>query len=902
MSLSSVLIHGPRWPRALIALLTVEIVAFLAWSAIRPGDELAMVAVADLAFFPPALAAIFVAWRIWRSRTHDPRTRRAWAFVGLACASYGAGAIAWTWFELVLHENPFPSIADIGFLGFYPLMVAALLSFPTAARSRSERIRFWLDLAMIVLAGGTVVWHFVIGPVTAAGGEDPLLAILSVTYPVADLVLLAGMATLVLRDPLGKARIAKTILVLGLVPFFGADLLLGYLSALGTFETGGWSDIGWVVAAYLIAVAGVVEHGAGGDAGERRNVAGRTGVRAQSLIPYGAVVGCYGLLVAVAADQLATSLGTLILASFVMTGLVVSRQITAVRENSRLVAAQAAHATERRFASLIRNSSDLVAILGPDGVLRYVSPSVERLFGRAAGEFIGSSVPVRVHPDDAQVVAAQIAAMTDRGADEPLVAEWRVADRDGEWRYVEAAMTNLTADEDVGGIVINARNVDDRKRLEGELTRQALQDSLTGLANRALYLDRVEHALARRRRSRSSVAALFLDVDDFKRINDGLGHTAGDELLRLIAARIVGALRPGDTAARLGGDEFAVLLENVTLDEAVAIGERITIAVARPADIDGRAVLVTLSSGIALSNNRSSAASLTRDADVAMYTAKGRRKGSIAVFHDAMQRAVLERLETESDLRMALERGELEVHYQPLIELGSGRVEGLEALARWRHPVRGLVPPASFIPVAESTGLIVPLGRWVLETALADLHSWNDGHGASEALRLSVNVSALQLADPRFEADVVDALTRSGVAPALLTLEITEGLLTDAPEITERLHRLKAIGLKLAIDDFGTGYSSLSYLRELPVDAIKIDRAFVTGATDECQIGLTRAIVEIGRALGLETVAEGIETGEQYELLRQLGCDIGQGFLMSRPLDRDGIRSYLRLTRSTEAA
>jgi diguanylate cyclase (GGDEF)-like protein len=390
---------------------------------------------------------------------------------------------------------------------------------------------------------------------------------------------------------------------------------------------------------------------------------------------------------------------------------------------------------------------------------------------------------------------------------------------------------------------------------------------------------------------------LFLDLDNFKTVNDSLGHSTGDQLLVGIAGRVNDCVRTGDTVARLGGDEFAILLEDVRHEgEAAEVAERIAAALRAPFHLDGKDVLVTTSVGIALSAAGTQGADeLLRNADVAMYTAKERGKGRHVAFEPDMHAAILRRLELEADLRRALEREEFLVNYQPLMDLRSGRLTGVEALVRWQHPQRGLISPVEFVPIAEETGLIVPLGRWVLQQACRDVRQWQVRLPERAPRTVSVNLSARQLQEPGLVQDVAAALRDSGLAPQSLQLEITESVLMhDAAAAVGWLQELKTLGVQLAIDDFGTGYSSLSYLRQFPVDTLKIDKSFVDGVDREAERAtLASAIIDLGRTLGLKTVAEGIEQPTQLAELTSLGCDVGQGYHFARPLGRDALEAWL---------
>jgi diguanylate cyclase (GGDEF)-like protein len=434
----------------------------------------------------------------------------------------------------------------------------------------------------------------------------------------------------------------------------------------------------------------------------------------------------------------------------------------------------------------------------------------------------------------------------------------------------------------------DARNFEDAMH-------QAFHDSLTGLPNRALFLDRLELAHARARRSGSPIAVLFMDLDSFKNVNDSLGHAAGDELLVLVAGRLRRWLRPSDTAARFGGDEFAILLEDLdTSNAAQVVAQRVLDSLREPFAIHGQEVLVGASIGIASSAHPGSD-DLLRNADLAMYRAKGMGKARYQMFEPGMHVQVLERLELEVDLQRALERGEMCVHYQPIIKLATAEVIGLEALVRWRHPVRGMIQPNDFIPLAEETGQIQRLGEWVLDQAVRDAHAWNSGVRAASPVRVGVNLSARQLQEPTLHGQIAAALSDSGLAPGQLVLEITETvLMQDLEGTVVKLRELKRLGVGLSVDDFGTGYSSLQYLRRFPLDSLKIAKSFVDGLGGPSQdAAVARAIIELGTSFQLAVVAEGIERRGQHVCLMELGCTYAQGFLYSRPVPADQVEQLL---------
>jgi diguanylate cyclase (GGDEF)-like protein len=469
--------------------------------------------------------------------------------------------------------------------------------------------------------------------------------------------------------------------------------------------------------------------------------------------------------------------------------------------------------------------------------------------------------------------------------------------KDGSLLHFEILHTDLLADPTVGGIVLNARDVSERKAFEEQLAHQAFHDPVTHLANRALFNERVRHAVARTLREGMGMAVLFVDLDDFKTVNDSLGHAVGDRVLREVAQRISGSVRAADTAARFGGDEFAILLEDVhDLQTAVETGERVLESLSRPLELEGNQMVIRASLGISIAEpgNPSDADELIRNADAAMYIAKSDGKGGYRLFEPAMHDRVVARLELRADLQKALEREEFELHYQPLVRLEDGAVTGLEALVRWRHPSRGLIPPFDFIPFAEETGLIVEIGRWVLREGCRQAKTLRDQFPGPVLPSIGINLSVKQLFHADIVADVASALTDAGLEPGALTLEITESvMMTDTDLAIARLEELRALGVRLAMDDFGTGYSSLSSLSMFPLDILKMDRSLLATGAAPVTSGLASAALSLGETFDLEVVAEGIEHAEQSQTLRELGCDTGQGFYFARPMEPERLIGFL---------
>jgi diguanylate cyclase (GGDEF)-like protein/PAS domain S-box-containing protein len=498
-----------------------------------------------------------------------------------------------------------------------------------------------------------------------------------------------------------------------------------------------------------------------------------------------------------------------------------------------------------------------------------------------------------VHREDRERIEGALAASLERGESYDL--EHRIVRPDGTIRTIRQQAEVV---RDGGGRAVRwlgiALDITEQRELEARLQHQATHDALTGLPNRALLVDRLDRALARSRRDGVPCAVFFFDLDRFKEINDSLGHSSGDRLLVAAADRLRRCLREGDTLARIGGDEFAVLVEGIADPaEAANLAKRFIRALGVELVFNGHAHRIAASIGIVLSTPAHARPDdLLRDADIAMYRAKGAGGAGYALFDPAMQAQLAERAALERDLRGALDRGEFAVHYQPIVNLASGDIVEAEALVRWRHPVRGAVPPDTFIPVAEETGMIVPLGRWVLRTACRQAREWNSlGH----ALTVSVNLSAREFQDPALAADVAHILAGTRLAPGRLRLEITERLaMRDAAATTATLAALRALGVQVAIDDFGTGYSSLAYLKRFPVDVLKVDRAFVGGlGTNPEDTAIVGAMIGLGRTLGLAVTAEGVETAAQVAHLRALGCTSAQGYYFARPLDAEVLTTLL---------
>ena len=572
-----------------------------------------------------------------------------------------------------------------------------------------------------------------------------------------------------------------------------------------------------------------------------------------------------------------------------------------IRKDVDAAAQNALRASKQRLQALVANTSDAILVTDVNGIVIFEAPTRRPDPLKNLGQLVGTSLLDPIHPADHPTLQGLMHTVSSTARSTKSI-EIRTRAEGDAWRYIQLTLTNLLDEPAVGAIVATASDTTERKNFEEQLARKAFYDTLTSLPNRALLLDRISQAEARARRRNAMIGVVFVDLDNFKRVNDSLGHHAGDRLLIAAAKRLEGCVRPSDTVARLGGDEFVILLEHLgseAASEGTLVAENILSQFSRPFDLDNKQYIVGASVGLAFAHAgraRVDADTLLRDADVAMYRAKNGGKGRYVIFEENMHAEAVKKLEIEADLRIAIEGHELRVHFQPIMQLQREGFREMEALVRWQHPTRGLLPPSEFIAIAEESGLIVPLGRYVLAEACRQVARWQQEFPTEPPLQISVNLSPGQFDDPHLVDDVAAALRSADIGPGSLKLEVTEGLIMRNMEKTvETLQKLKDFGVTIAIDDFGTGYSSLSYLRRLPLDVLKIDRSFVQGiGTSAEDDAIVRAVISMAQSLGLSVTAEGIETDEQARLLREWSCQTGQGYLYSRPLPAEEFRELFR--------
>jgi diguanylate cyclase (GGDEF)-like protein/PAS domain S-box-containing protein len=879
----------PAWvPQALVAcwwvLTVVAVLVTLRWPS-TAAEQLY-----TWATIPFSLGPTLAAWSLaWHKRTDRGEARAWWCFAAGVTASF-AGELLWfiTWVRT--GSAPSDGLADVIGLAFGPAILAAILLLPVRRAAGFHFLRLLLDAGLLtastatILHGITVLWspNLAVDPTSSR--------MLTLLIAVADGTALTALMLLWTRDRAGMPRMALRWLAFTLLVATLSDGWFAVSPVVELEAVPGFVQSSWYVFWAGVGSAAVLAHASApplrtdGDASV-------TLTRA----PYLMGLAAYIMLVLIVASHRYEALYGVTAGVGVVTIVVLVRQWLAARDVSALLESQMRVEADARLAALVRHGSDMVTILDTDTTVRYASPSHLSIVGIPPSMLVGRKMSEEIFQDDlpaAQRGFSRLLAGT--STRESLIV--RLRDGTGAWRWIEAVGTNLFHEPTVGGLVLNSRDITDRKQLEAQLIEQARRDPLTGLGNRRLFTDRVQHALERRQRQHHRTAVLFCDLDHFKLVNDTLGHSRGDALLIAVADRLRSIVRVGDTVARLGGDEFAVLLEDLDREsEADESADRILQALSRPFQLEDREVFVGASVGIAVARAGQGVDDLVTDADVAMYGAKARGRGRVVRFSAEMRASITERVELAADLRRALERDEFTLVYQPVVDLITGTISGAEALIRWMHPVHGLILPGRFIPLAEESELIEEIGRFVLRRGAADAALFRTVRESTTRMRVAVNLTARHLLSPSLERDVSEALTDAGISGSALAIELTESMLAANESVmAERLHALRAMDIRIALDDFGTGYSSLAYLRRFPIDVLKIDKGFMDDVSRQGPSdAVMQAIVAIGKGLGMRTIAEGVESAEQLAQLRSIGCSIAQGYFISRPLSADGLVQLL---------
>ena len=862
-------------PAAWLVLLSIGLTIFSAITGFAVGghDEQVVALFTGVAV---TLAAIAVAWRTAGLSELKSERRGAWRWLALALAAQLVASLA----APVMRSLDGPAVqAASGLLqfAFFPCAAMAATGLLLSTRGKSFGPQFWLEATLVALCVGTVLWLALphdLAPYVLPARDSWTVGLDAVIGVLAAILLLRR------SDWQGWPSLVSFALALGAL--LGSRLLEAHAAAAGSVSLiAGQLHVaaiaGFAIAAHFDFVR-TERRAPPMDAAER-------GSPFASLMPYTALMLAGYALLMLHQGSFVEPAGLIAWVVCISSGLLFARQAIATALAVAVQTGLATRSAEARFNALIRNTADVIAIVTAEGTITYVTPTAERIFGFAARDLIGQHLEELVTFDDRARLREFLAVdLAQAGASANVEA--RVPCGEDRQRVVEIHGTNMDSEPAIGGRLLNLRDMTDRKGMEEHLKRMALHDPLTLLANRSLFRDRVEHAVAVSKRNGRGVAVLFVDLDNFKRINDSFGHAAGDRVLHKSAQRLVKATRNGDTVARLGGDEFAVLLENLTgKEQVIEIASRIVQSLQESLDLPDDDMRVTASVGVAFATADDGVEELMRNADVAMYAAKSAGKGRHMIYEPAMQRAASKRQEMEAEIDTALKEGQFLLHYQPIVDLRSGYLLGVEALIRWKHPKRGMIGPVEFIPVTEETGQIVTLGRWVLAQACREVKFWQARLPEGRQVRVGVNVSAVQLSKSDICADVKKALSISEIDPGCLVIELTESvLMQNSEDVLAKLNQLKSLGVRIAIDDFGTGYSSLSYLHRFPIDILKIDRSFVErlggvdGGTD-----FARAIITLGQTLDLEVLAEGIELEHQQRQLIELGCVAGQGYYYSKP-------------------
>ena len=874
-----------RWSRAAIAACVFYTLGMAAFLLLDFGGEAASTWISAWGNFPIVAMALVMFLPVITDRTLSWRRRRAFQLLFAAQILDTIASIGWGYAALTTNDT-WGAWPDVVWIGWYPLATTAFALLYVELGGKLKTTRALVDFATLVVGFGALLWFTALEPLThmdRAGLAENWSAL---TYGIGNGMCVIAAALVAMQVTDWRAERAVMWFLLAMMATLFADLLWVSSELSESYEAGASIDLFYPIY-YICSVLSL-----NAQRRERGQVSARglQGDLRGSLPVVALMVGVVALL----NDQLGLESGAsplLVTVILLATALVVVSQALATREVIGLHREVSKRRFDERLTELVRRSSDMIAICDRNGVVRYASPSSEQLLGVEPGELAGQTIDHVLGPEGTHVREVFEKVLATPHSEQ--TATFSIPQSgDVEKRSFKMVIANLCHVESIRGITLNIRDVSDATRLHDQLRTLAFHDSLTLLANRSLFTDRVHQAIKHIEDGRQP-AVLFIDLDNFKTVNDSLGHGAGDQLLRGFAHRLVQNTRAGDTVARLGGDEFAVLIDHAPTEEAaMAVARQILDACRQPFEIEGQPLRAGASIGVAMSDRVSTVERLMRNADAAMYSAKSHGKGHAALFQPEMLRAARRRMRIENELAAAIEGGQLEAHYQQIVDLNSRHLVGVEALMRWRHPTRGMVMPGDFIPLAEETGQIVPMTQWILSRACEDAAHLQREISHGDGLRVSVNVSSRYLNHGNVVADVRSALSTHGLRPDCLILEVTESLLLEnSAQIEHTFAELKNLGVRLALDDFGTGYSSLAYLHRFPIDILKIDRTFVERLARDAAdaegvdaVALARAILSLAEALGLDTVAEGIEHDEQRDTLLRLGCRTGQGYSFGKAM------------------
>ena len=840
--------------------------------------------------FPIIITLLVLLWPVMTDHALTSKRRLAFRLIFAAEVLDIVASAGWGYSELTA-SVAYGAWPDVLWLFYYPLVAAACITLYFDVGGRMNTMRSLVDFATLVVGFGALLWFTALAPLATMNSHELAQNWSAASYGIGNGICIIAGAMLAMQITDWRSERAIAWLVVALVATLVSDLVWVNTQLRQDSATALPMDLVYHIF-YLCLVASAYTQRQ-----QRKLNSSTDGLQGDlrgSLPLVALMVGVVALL----DDRLQLAhiqSPVLVFVVLAATLLVVIGQALATREVVGLNRQVATRRFDERLTELVRRSSDMIAIIDREGIIRYASPSSEVLLGASPNDLDGRRIE-----DVLGHAGVQLRSVFEEVLQSPQsekTASFSIPQQNGEKRSYKMVIANLCHVESIGGVTLNIRDTTDATRLNDQLRTLAFHDPLTLLANRSLFSDRVHQAI-KRIVDGMTPAVLFIDLDNFKTVNDSLGHSAGDALLRNFAHRLVQCTRSGDTVARLGGDEFAVLIDHApNIEAAMAVARQITDACRQPFDLEGKQARVGASIGVALSDRTSTVERLLRNADAAMYSAKSHNKGHAEAFQPEMLRAARRRMRVENELTTAIAQQQFEAHYQPIVDLASRHLVGVEALMRWRHPKRGLVLPNHFIALAEETGQIVPMTQWMLNRACADGAGLQRDVALGQGLRVSVNVSSRYLNQGHVAEDVRNALGQHRLAPDCLILEVTESLLLENSKHIERTFaELKTIGVRLALDDFGTGYSSLSYLHRLPIDILKIDRSFVErlgrddGGNDGADAAaLAKAILSLADALGLDTVAEGIEFDAQRDILLTLGCKVGQGYLFGKSVPAEEI-------------